>query len=160
VKPRRASAGFTLIELLVSVVIVGLLASVAVPMGELVLQRNQERDLREALHEIRGAIDAYKQAVDEGRIDSDKLASGYPPSLQILVDGAPDKRSATKDSKIYFLRRVPRDPFADPGLDPVSSWGKRAYSSPPDAPQEGSDVFDIYSQSPQTGLNGVPYLQW
>ncbi len=159
-KLRRTSSGFTLVELLVSVVIVGLLASVAVPMAELVTQRNQERDLREALREVRGALDGYKRAVDEGRITSDRLASGYPPSLQILVDGALDAKSASKDSRIYFLRRIPRDPFADPGADPATSWGQRSYASPAEMPAAGDDVFDVYSRSPQTGLNGIRYQQW
>ncbi len=157
---RRSSSGFTLVELLVSVVIVGLLASVAVPMAELVTQRNKERDLREALREVRGALDAYKRAVDEGRIASDRLASGYPPSLQILVDGAVDAKSPTKDSRLYFLRRIPRDPLADPGADAAASWGQRSYGSPPDMPAQGDDVFDVYSQSQQTGLNGIRYQQW
>jgi general secretion pathway protein G len=160
VKPRRASAGFTLVELLVSVAIVGLLASVAVPMTELVLQRSKERDLRSALREIRSGIDAYKRASDEGRITTDALASGYPKTLQSLVDGVTDARSPGKSSQLYFLRRIPRDPFADAGADPATGWGKRAYASPPDQPSEGDDVFDVFSQSRETGLNGVRYQSW
>jgi general secretion pathway protein G len=152
--------GFTLVELLISVVIVGLLASVAVPMAELAVQRNRERDLREALREIRTAIDAYKQAVDEGRIASDRLASGYPRSLQVLVEGAADARSPLKDQRIYFLRRIPCDPFADSCLDPAATWAKRSYSSPPDSPAAGEDVYDVFSQSPEIGLNGIPYRKW
>lgn len=156
----RSAAGFTLIELLVTVVIVGLLASVAVPMVELTMQRSRERDLREALREIRGALDAYKQAAEQGRVNADKMASGYPPNLQILVDGVIDLRDPLKNRHIYFLRRLPRDPFAEPGLPAEATWGKRAYSSPPDMPAEGEDVFDVYSLSPETGLNGIPYRQW
>jgi general secretion pathway protein G len=159
-KQTPAARGFTLIELLVSVVIVGLLASVAVPMAELAVQRNKERDLRESLREIRTAIDAYKLAADEGRIAVDRLASGYPPSLQVLVEGVVDARSPVKDRRLYFLRRIPGDPFAEPAADPAASWAKRSYSSPPDSPSEGEDVFDVYSKSLETGLNGVPYRQW
>jgi general secretion pathway protein G len=152
--------GFTLIELLVSVVIVGLLASVAVPLAELSVQRGKERDLREALREIRGAIDAYKQAVDDGRIGADRLASGYPPNLQVLVEGAVDARNPIKDRRIYFLRRIVADPFAPATADPASTWATRSYASAPDAPIDGEDVFDVYSKSPETGLNGVRYQQW
>jgi general secretion pathway protein G len=159
-RPLAAARGFTLVELLVSVVIIGLLASVAVPMTELAVKRSNERDLREALREIRGAIDAYKQAVDEGRISTDRLASGYPPNLQVLVDGAIDARSPARDRRIYFLRRIARDPFAPSSTDPAASWTKRSYTSAPDAPSEGEDVFDVYSQSQETGLNGIRYQQW
>jgi general secretion pathway protein G len=157
---RTSTTGFTLIELLVTVVIVGLLASIAVPMAELAVQRTKERDLREALREIRSGLDAYKQASDEGRLGIDRLASGYPPNLRVLVDGAVDIRSPIKGSRIYFLRRVPVDPFADPAVPPEDTWGKRSYSSPPDSPAEGPDVYDIYSLSTETGLNGIPYRKW
>jgi general secretion pathway protein G len=144
----------------VSVTIVGLLASVAVPMVELTVKRGKERDLRESLRELRNAIDAYKRAADDGRIKKDALAPGYPPDLQILVEGVTDSRSAGKGGRIYFLRRIPRDPFSPPSADAVASWGKRSSASPPDSPAEGSDVFDVYSQSMETGLNGIRYQQW
>ncbi|MBI5786537.1 MAG: type II secretion system protein [Rhodocyclales bacterium] len=157
---KARAAGFTLIELLVTVVIVGLLASVAAPIVELTIQRGKEKELRENLREIRAALDAYKQAADEGRLGVDRLASGYPPNLQALVEGVVDIRSPVKDRRIYFLRRLPRDPFAENGVPADASWGKRSYSSPPDMPAEGEDVFDVYSLSPESGLNGIPYRQW
>lgn len=157
---RTATAGFTLIELLVTVVIVGLLASVAAPMAELAMQRTKERDLREALREIRSGLDAYKLASDEGRLGMERLGSGYPSDLRVLVEGVADIRSPIKERRIYFLRRIPRDPFGDSTVPPEDTWGKRSYSSPPDSPAEGADVFDIYSLSTETGLNGVPYRQW
>ena len=158
-QPGKVS-GFTLIELLVTVVIVGLLASISMPIYELTMQRSRERDLREALREMRAALDAYKQAAEMGRINADKFSSGYPPNLRTLVDGVIDLRSPLKDQRIYFLRRIPADPFADPGLKTEQMWGTRAYSSPPDAPMEGADVFDVFSQSNLVGLNGIPYRQW
>lgn len=151
--------GFTLIELLVTVVIVAILASVAMPLSALSQQRSKEQELRQSLREIRTAIDAYKQAVDEGRVARSLDQSGYPPKLSVLVDGAPDIKSPVS-KKIYFLRRIPRDPFADSDIDPESSWGKRSYDSPPDVPRAGKDVYDVYSQSDRTGLNGVPYHEW
>jgi general secretion pathway protein G len=153
------AAGFTLIELVVTVAIVGILASVTVPLAQLTLQRSKERALHLALREIRTAVDAYKQAADEGRIAKAADASGYPPTLQVLVAGVEDAKRVDH-RKIYFLRRLPRDPFAPPENDAASSWGKRSYESPPDAPAEGRDVFDVYSLAPGNGLNGIPYRQW
>jgi general secretion pathway protein G len=147
------SSGFTLIELLITVTIVALLASIALPLAEVSAQRGKEQDLRRSLRELRTAIDAYKRAADEGVIDKPADASGYPPSLAVLAEGVPDKRKPDLP-KIYFLRRVPSDPFHPDG------WGLRSYASPHDDPQSGRDVFDVYSLSEATGLNGLPYRQW
>lgn len=145
--------GFTLIELLIVVAIVALLASVAAPLAELGWQRGKEQDLRHALREIRGAIDAHKRAADDGQIEKKADASGYPETLAALVDGVPAKSDA-KGSKIYFLRRIPKDPVS--GED----WGLRSYASPADSPQAGKDVFDVYSRSDDVGLNRIPYKEW
>ncbi len=156
----KSSHGFTLIELAVTVAIVGLLASIAVPTVELAVQRNREQELRLDLREIRRAIDAYRLAYDEGRVVKTVGDSGYPPSLRVLVDGIADASSANH-SKMYFLRRIPRDPLAlDADIAPEQTWGLRSYASEPDNPQEGADVFDVYSKSNAVALNGVPYREW
>ncbi len=147
------SRGFTLIELMVVVAIVALLASVAAPLAEVTWQRGKEQDLRHALREIRDAIDAYKRAGDDGRIEKKADTSGYPPALQTLVDGVEDKTDPAK-AKIFFLRRVPRDPITG------AEWGLRSYASPANDPQEGKDVYDVYSRSEEPGLNKVPYREW
>ncbi len=157
---RRAQAGFTLIELVVTVAIIAVLASGLFPLAEISAKRAKEQDLRSSLREIRTAIDAYKLAVDEGRITKDATKSGYPPSLRDLVDGVTDQRSPT-GQRIFFLRRLPRDPFSREAKAPAEqTWGQRSYGSPPDAPAPGVDVFDVYSLSPQSGLNGVAYKEW
>lgn len=151
--------GFTLVELVVTVAIVALLASAATPVVELAQKRQREQQLRAALREIRGGIDAYKQAYDEGRIARKQQASGYPPTLAALVDGVEDARSPDK-RKIYFLRRLPSDPMQPDVGDPAAAWGKRSYASPRTAPEEGADVYDVYSRAEGTGLNGRPYREW
>lgn len=161
---RTASRGFTLIELMMTVAIVGILASVALPMAELAVQRNKEQDLKAALREIRGAIDAYAHAKEDGRIQGEKGSQGlssYPPSLQVLVDGVTDAQNPDGKTKLYFLRRIPRDPFAnDPAATDEDTWGKRSYASSADNPEPGEDVFDVYSRSTDIGLNGIAYRKW
>jgi general secretion pathway protein G len=153
-------AGFTLIELLVTLAILGLLGTLILPVSQVTVQRRQEQELRSALHDMRNAIDAYKRAFDEGRIEKVTNASGYPKSLDQLVEGMPDQRSP-KHSKIFFLRRVPRDPFnPDTDIAPAQTWGKRSYASDADSPQDGEDVYDVFSQSDKVGLNNVPYNKW
>jgi len=145
--------GFTFIELMITVAIVALLASIALPLAEVAYQRNREQDMRHALREIRTAIDAYKRATDEGAIERKADESGYPSKLAVLVEGVADKRKPD-GSKIYFLRRVPADPISG------EEWGLRSYASPANEPQAGKDVFDVYSRSPDAGLNGIPYREW
>jgi len=156
----RTSRGFTLIELVITVAIVALLAGITVPTMELVVKRNREQELRLALREIRTGLDAYKQASDSGRVPRIIGESGYPPSLRVLVEGVTDALDPNK-RKMYFLRRIPRDPMSNDGaLAPEQTWGLRSYESEADDPRAGADVFDVYSLAQGTGINGVPYRQW
>jgi len=145
--------GFTLIELLIVVAIVALLASIAAPLAELSYQRGKEQELRHALREIREAIDAYKRASDDGKIERKADATGYPPTLAALVEGV-QRKDVPQESKLYFLRRVPKDPLSQ------EEWGLRSYASPADDPKEGKDVYDVYSRSDAVGLNKMPYRDW
>ncbi|MGZ0019494.1 type II secretion system protein [Nitrosomonas sp. wSCUT-2] len=158
--------GFTLIELLVVVAIMAILATAALPLRELMVKREKEQELRVALRQIRTAIDAYKQAADEGKIAKKADESGYPPRLEELFMGVQDIKSIDKKI-IYFLRRLPRDPMfteldvAGIEITPAAdTWGKRSYESPWDSPKEGDDVYDVYSRSEAIGLNGIPYREW
>jgi general secretion pathway protein G len=158
----HASGGFTLVELVVTVAIVALLSTMAFPLAEVVVKRNKEQELRLALREIRSALDAYMEAVEEGRIaHSVGSRSAYPESLAILVEGVPDASSPDRRTRLHFLRRIPRDPmFADPTRPAEETWGKRSYASSHEAPEEGEDVYDVYSLAGGTGLNGIPYREW
>jgi len=150
----KTARGFTLIELLITIAIVAILASAARPLSELNVKRAKELELRRALREIREGLDAYRQAAEDGRIERRVGDAGYPKRLEDLVEGVDDRRAANKQ-RIYFLRRLPRDPMA-----PEGQWGLRSYSSPPDAPAAGDDVFDVYTLSTGTGINGRPYREW
>ena len=214
--------GFTLIEMVVVVMIVGILASAAMPLMALHKRRTQEAELKESLRTLRRAIDAYKQAADNGDIAKRPDDTGYPPSLDVLVKGVPKltpgaalsagkpgdankpgasggagaaaaaaasnaassgfsvtpfststgvAKDATSNAgtnaatgkapaTIYFLRRLPRDPFADPTVPAAQTWGLRSYASPPNAPAPGADVFDVHSRSDSVGLDGVPLREW
>ena len=153
--------GFTLVELMITVAIVGLLALGVVPLAKMSSQRVRENDLRVALRDIRGAIDAYKTAADAGVVRIESGASGYPPTLDALIDGVEDVRDPGHKRTIYFLRRLPRNPlYPDHTVPPAQSWGLRSYASPPESPEAGDDVFDVYAQSSGTGLDGTPYRSW
>ncbi len=172
--------GFTLIEMIAVLAILGALAAAAVPVLELTMQRAREQVLREALRTLRGAIDAHKAAFDSGRVVGGAVGaqlpglagappraatgpSGYPATLDILVLGAvaaEDGVALQPAQRIYFLRRLPRDPFADPELSAAETWGLRASDSPAAAPVAGKDVFDVFSRSPRTALDGTWLADW
>lgn len=159
--------GFTLIELVVTVAIVAILATVAMPMLQLSVQRVKENELRANLREIREAIDAYKKVADieNGPIKKVVGQTGYPPNLEVLVEGVVDEKDPNKH-KIRFLRKIPLDPMQTTQSSnrsangSINNWGLRSYASEASDPAEGDDVYDVYSLSKQVGINGIPYAQW
>lgn len=147
-------------EIVVSLAIIAVLTSISLPLAEVSVQRKKEEQLRVALRQIRDALDAYRQAFDDGKIKREAGDTGYPKSLRALVDGVEDASSAS-GGKLYFLRRMARDPFfPDAAAPPEQTWGKRSYASPPNAPKEGKDVYDVYSLADGRGLNGITYREW
>jgi general secretion pathway protein G len=156
----NAERGFTLVEMVMTVAIVGVLASAAMPLANLVSQRSKEQELRQSLLQIREAIDAHRRDFDAGRIAKGTTDSGYPKSLKDLTEGVVDQTSQKK-KRIIYLRRLPRDPLhADPSVPAAETWGLRSYDSPPEEPSPGNDVFDVYSLNKGVGLNGIPYSKW
>jgi general secretion pathway protein G len=156
----KKHAGFTLIELLVSLVLLAMLISAAAPLMQLTAKRNKEQELKKSLWQIRDAIDAYKQASDDGLIKKSADESGYPESLQQLVIGVENTQDPKK-RKIYFMRSIPRDPFStDAELSAAETWAQRSYRSSFEAPEAGEDVYDIHSLSKEIGINQQPYSEW
>ena len=157
----RCNKGFTLIELLVALVLLGLLVTSAAPLMQLSAKRHKEEELRKSLWQIRDAIDAYKEAADDGLIEKEADENGYPPNLQILVSGVENIKDA-KQKKLIFLRRIPRDPFAqDNTLSNDETWAKRSDESSFESPPSATDgVYDVASQSSEVGLNNQAYTTW
>ena len=158
---RRASCnsrGYTFIELLIVVTIIMILASAVQPLAKIAIVRQKEAELRRVLREMRTAIDKYKDAADAQMIPPTELkvgAEGYPPTLETLVDGVSVANDAT-GRKLKFLRRIPVDPMT--GSD---EWGLRAYQDKPDTTSwGGQNVFDVYSKSTGTALDGSKYRDW
>ncbi len=153
-------SGFTLVELLVTLAILSIIALTAMPLAEITSIRLKEHELRQALRQIRTALDQYKTASDAGLIPKAIGESGYPPSLEMLTAPIASGKEV-KQVPLIFMRSLPRDPFnTDPALPAASTWALRSYASPVTDPQPGSDVFDVHSQSTRTGLNGIRYNQW
>lgn len=147
--------GYTLIELLAVLAILGLLLTMAWPFASLTIERERERDLKRALWSVRDAIDAYKRLADAGAIEADP--SGYPPNLQILVDGVVDRRSGRR---AFLLRSVPADPFAPAGQAAVDTWSLRSYQPAPAGAAFATTVYDLHSRSTAVALDGTPISNW
>jgi general secretion pathway protein G len=153
---RLSQSGLTLLELIVSCAILTLLASMAIPVARFTAIREQENMLRYDLRYMRDAIDRYKDLADHGQIRVDATTGGYPPNLEILVKGVPLNSTSGSAKNIHFLRSIPVDPMTG-----KADWGLRSTEDDPDATSwGGQNVFDVYSQSQATGLNGTKYSEW
>ena len=151
----RDERGMTLIELIVAVTILGLLSTMAVPLASYKVKRDKERDLRYALREIRNAIDKYKDASDQQKIQVKVGTDGYPTDLDVLVEGVTLVGNAT-GAKIKFLRRIPIDPMTG-----KAELGKRSSQDDPKSNSwGGQNVFDVYSTSMERARDGTPYSEW
>jgi general secretion pathway protein G len=150
--------GYTFVELLVVTALVAILASAVMPLARVATQRQREIELRRTLRELRTAIDHYKDAADQGMIAATELKlgnEGYPPTLEVLVEGVRASGDAT-DRKLKFLRRIPIDP-----LTGTKEWGMRSYQDRPDARSwGGQNVFDVFTTSEGTALDGTKYKDW
>jgi general secretion pathway protein G len=153
-RARGRQAGFTLIELVVTTAILMILASVALPIARVSVQRTKEAALRRDLLDMRNAIDRYKDLADKNQIRVKAGTSGYPPDLDTLVQGVP--LAGKPGERIRFLRKVPVDPMTG-----KKDWGMRCAQDEPDSTSWcGDDVFDVYSQSAGTALDGTQYSTW
>jgi len=162
----RHRRGFTLSELLVSAAILAVLAGVAIPMAKIAVKRGKEIELQRSLRQVREAIDEYKRMADQKKIETEEDTNGYPPSLDALVKGATLKeegkgsekgQSSKGSAKIMkFLRRIPKDPMTE-----SFDWGLRSSEDAPDSTSWGGrNVYDIYTKSNKTALDGTKYKDW
>jgi general secretion pathway protein G len=148
---RKKERGLTLVELIVTVTILAILASAAVPLAKFKIKREKERELRRDLWEMRDAIDHYKDAADKGAFQTKLDSQNYPPDLQTLVDGV-----EIQTKKVRFLRRIPVDPMTG-----KAEWGLRSMKDDPTSDSySGDSVFDVYSKSLGTGMDGTKYSSW
>jgi general secretion pathway protein G len=154
----RSARGYTFVELLVVTALLSVLASAVLPLARVTIQRQREIELRRTLRELRTAVDHYKDAADGGLIAATELKlgnEGYPADLDVLVEGIPASGDAS-GKKLKFLRRIPRDPMTG-----EAEWGKRSYQDKPDARSwGGQNVYDVYSLSDGTALDGSKYREW
>lgn len=154
-KRRQRQRGMTLIELIVSFTILLTLSSMAVPLARYKVRRDREKELRYSLREVRAAIDKYKDLCDYGKIPPGKIGTNcYPENLDVLVEGV--KQTGTVDTKIKFLRRLPKDPFTN-----STDWGKRSDQDDPKSMSwGGQNVFDVFTKSTEKSREGTPYAEW
>jgi len=154
----RWQGGFTFVELLVVMTLLLILASAAMPLARVTMQRQREGELRRSLREMRTAIDKFKDAADMGQIGATDLkagAEGYPPDLETLVEGVSVVGDAS-GRKLKFLRRIPLDPMTN-----SADWGKRSYQDKPDATSwGGQNLYDVFTRSTGTALDGTKYKDW
>lgn len=157
-RARSGQGGYSFVELLIVTAILFILASAVMPLAQVVSQRQRESELRAALRQMRTAIDRFKDAVDLQRIPQTELSpgsEGYPPDLQTLVDGVPIMNDQS-GVKLKFLRKIPTDPMTN-----STEWGLRSYQDRPDSTSWGrGNVFDVYSKSSGTALDGTKYKDW
>jgi general secretion pathway protein G len=154
----RDERGYSFLELLVVTAIMFILASVVMPLAQVTAQRQREVELRAALRQMRTAIDKFKDAVDQGRIAATELkpgSEGYPPDLETLVEGV-SMQNDQSGVKLKFLRRIPIDPMTN-----TTEWGMRSYQDRPDSSSwGGQSVFDVYTKSGATAIDGTKYKDW
>src|ERR1700686_1554511 len=151
VRTMKSERGFTLLELIIATAILVVLSSMAVPLARLRIQREEERMLRTDLWQMRDAIDRYKDAADRGGFQIKVDSQGYPPDLETLVKGVD-----VQGKKIRFLRKIPIDPMSG-----NTEWGLRSMQDDPDSDSwGGQSVFDVYTKSQGTGLDGTKYKDW
>ena len=151
---RRGERGYTLAELVMVAVVMTILAMAVLPVAKYTSRRTKELELKQALRSMRAGIDEFKRYSDNGMIPIDLGTDGYPAELEVLVEGV--DLVGQIDRKIKFLRRIPIDPMTG-----EQEWGLRSYRDEPDSTSWGGEnVYDVYSLSGGTGLNGVPYEKW